>query len=300
MIWALLSVVSAALLGIYDIFKKLSLRDNAVIPTLLISNIFSALVFIPFLILSQFNGSQQWLGNLYVPVIPLYVHGLLIIKSIIVGSSWIFAYFALKHLPVTIASPIRSSGPLWTLAGAILLFGEQLNILQWIGLSITLLFYYLFSFSGLKEGISFRTNKWVLFMVISTMIGSVSALYDKYLITFIDRMAIQAWYMLYMIPIMFSVFITMWYPKRAQLAPFEWRKTIPLIGITLAVADFIYFKALSTEGALIAIVSTIRRSSVIVSFALGAILFNEKNIKTKALLLIGILVGIILIVLGGH
>lgn len=300
MIWALLSVVSAALLGIYDIFKKLSLRDNAVIPTLLISNIFSALVFVPFLILSQFSGSQQWLGNLYVPVIPAYVHGLLIIKSIIVGSSWIFAYFALKHLPVTIASPIRSSGPLWTLAGAILLFGEQLNTLQWIGLSITLLFYYLFSLSGLKEGISFRTNKWVLFMVISTMIGSVSALYDKYLITFVDRMAIQAWYMLYMIPIMFSVFITMWYPKRAQLAPFEWRKTIPLIGITLAVADFIYFKALSTEGALIAIVSTIRRSSVIVSFALGAMLFNEKNIKTKALLLIGILVGIILIVLGGH
>lgn len=137
-------------------------------------------------------------------------------------------------------------------------------------------------------------------MVISTMIGSISALYDKYLITFIDRMAIQAWYMLYMIPIMFSVFITMWYPKRAQLAPFEWRKTIPLIGITLAVADFIYFKALSTEGALIAIVSTIRRSSVIVSFALGAILFNEKNIKVKALLLIGILAGIILIVLGGY
>lgn len=298
MVWVLLAVVSAMLLGVYDIFKKLSLRDNAVMPVLFFSTLTSSLIFLPILIFSGYHpelSGHFW----YIKPQDATAHLHFVIKSVIVGSSWVLAYFAVKNLPITIASPIRSSGPMWTLLGAILIFGERMNAWQWTGVLVTMLFYYLFSLSGKKEGISFRNNKWVLFMTLATIIGSISSLYDKYLVAHYDKMAMQCWFSIYMVPIMSSLLLFVWLPNRKKYAPFQWRYTIMLIGATLTIADFAYFWALSYSGSLIAIISTVRRSSVIVSFTLGAIILKEKNIKYKALALIGILVGIGLIILGG-
>ena len=299
MAWVLLAVVSALLLGVYDIFKKLSLRENAVIPVLFFSTLTSACIFVPLILLSRFVPSFQEYF-LYIKPQPFTNHLHFMLKSVIVGSSWILAYFAVKHLPITIVSPIRSSGPMWTLVGAILIFGEVLNMLQWAGLALTIVFYYLFSFSGKKEGISFRENKWVLYMTLATVIGSVSSLYDKYLVGHFDRVAMQCWFTIYMVPIMSSLLLFIWIPNRHKYDKFEWRQVIMLIGITLTIADFVYFYALSFPGSLIAIISTVRRGSVIVSFTLGAALFKEKNIRMKALILCGILLGIVLIILGGR
>lgn len=297
--WVFGALFSAILLGIYDIFKKLSLNNNAVLPVLFFSTLTSACLFAPFILLSNYypDAAQfQW----YIKPQTFQAHIHFFIKSVIVGSSWILAYFSMKHLPITIFSPIRSSGPLWTLLGAILIFGETMTLLQWLGLITTISFYYFFSLYGKKEGISFRTNKWVMFMVLSTIIGSMSSLYDKYLIAHYDRMAVQSWFSVYMVPIMGSLLLFVWYPNRSKYTPFQWRYTIILIGLTLTLADFIYFRAISQEGSLISIISTVRRCSVIVSFSIGAALFKEKNIKVKALILAGILAGIGLIIIGSQ
>jgi bacterial/archaeal transporter family protein len=295
--WVFGALLSACLLGIYDIFKKLSLRDNAVLPVLFFSTLTSCLLFLPVLFYSRFAADMQhslW----YVAPQPIEAHIHFFIKSVIVGSSWVLAYFAMKHLPITIFSPIRSSGPFWTLLGAILIFGETMSLWQWIGLMVTIGFYYIFSFYGKKEGISFRTNKWVLYMVLSTIIGSISSLYDKYLIAHYDRMAMQCWFSIYMVPLTAVLMFLIWYPNRAKYSPFQWRYTILLIGLTLTAADFIYFWALSKPGSLISIISTVRRGSVMVSFSVGAVLFKEQNIKIKAFILAGILAGIGLIIWG--
>lgn len=295
MIWVLLTFFSAALLGIYDIFKKLSLNRNAVIPVLFFSSLVNAIIFIPFLFLICLKVFTP-LSLLNFGHLTFYDHMLFFIKSVIVGSSWLLAYFALKHLPITIVSPIRSAGPVWTILGALLIFGEKLSVWQWIGIFLTMFFYYLFGQVGQKEGISFKNNKWVLLMTISTIIGSISSLYDKYLINHYNRLAVQAYYHIYMVPLMFILLMVLWYPKRHKES-FEWRWSIPLIGICLTAADFIYFWALSYPDALIAVVSTIRRGSVLFSFSVGAIIFQDKNIKEKAFVLIGILLGIIIIML---
>lgn len=52
--WLLLAFLSAALLGFYDVFKKQSLRDNAVLPVLFLNTIFSSLIFLPFILLSVY------------------------------------------------------------------------------------------------------------------------------------------------------------------------------------------------------------------------------------------------------
>jgi transporter family protein len=222
------------------------------------------------------------------------------LKSVLVVSSWILAFYAMKHLPVTIFSPIRATGPFWTLAGAILLFGERLNLLQWIGVIVTLLFFYFFSIAGRSEGIHFRKNKWVLLIVVSTIISAASGLYDKYIISRIDRIAVQVWFSYYQVVVMLPVMALLWYPNRRKYTLFKWRWSIPLIGITLVVADFVYFRALSYEGAMISMISALRRGSVIVTFTVGAIIFKETNLKTKALYLLGILTGIVFITIGSR
>jgi bacterial/archaeal transporter family protein len=294
--WVFGAALSAFLLGIYDIFKKTSLNENAVIPVLFFSTLSSALIFAPFLILSRTTSIN--LGFLYIAPQTLDAHLHFFLKSVIVGTSWFLAYFAIKNLPITIIAPIQSSGPLWTVIGAILIYSETLSHTQWLGVAITIGFYYVFSLYGKKEGISFRNNKWVFLMVLSTIINSISGLYDKFLVNHYDRIAMQCWFSIYMVPIFSIMLLAIWLPNRTRYTPFKWRYSIVLIGITLIIADFIYFWALKQQGALISIVATIRRGSVVVSFSLGAILFREKNIKIKALILAGILAGIGLIILG--
>ena len=79
---------------------------------------------------------------------------------------------------------------------------------------------------------------------------------------------------------------------------FIWRWSIPMISLFLGFADFCYFTALAQEGALIAVVSMIRRGSVVVSFAFGAFLLHEKNLKSKFVDLILIIIGLFFLYLG--
>jgi bacterial/archaeal transporter family protein len=296
--WVFLAIISSFFLGIYDIFKKKSLKDNAVLPVLLLSSGTSAIIFTPFLLISKFAPTLLSGSIFFVPDISWHDHLLILIKSGIVGSSWILAYYAMKHLPVTIVSPIRSTGPLWTLLGAVLIFSEHLNGLQWMGIGISLCFFYLFSTVGNKEGISFSRNKWVYFIIVATLIGAASGLYDKYLIRKINNMAVQTWFSLYMIPVILPFVYLFWYRRRNSTTVFEFRYTILLIGISLTIADFCYFYALTDRESLIAIVSSLRRTSVLVTFLLGALLFKEKNITRKFLFLMGMIAGVFIIVWG--
>ena len=296
MMWAALAFASAALLGCYDFFKKVSLKDNAVLPVLFLNTLFSALLFLPFILLSR--GGAIGEGMLYVPSVGLQTHLFLMLKAVIVLSSWICGYFAMKHLPITIVSPIQATRPVMVLLGALLIFGEQLNLYQWIGVSVAIVSFFLLGKSGKREGIDFRRNKWVAFVVAAAVLGACSALYDKYLMSFLSPMLVQSWFNIYQSVIMAVIVLLLWYPTRKRTTPFKWRVSIPLISLFLGVADFCYFSALAEEGALIAVVSMIRRGSVLVSFAFGAMVLREKNLKSKMFDLLLILIGLFFLYLG--
>ncbi|MGN1212263.1 MAG: EamA family transporter, partial [Candidatus Cryptobacteroides sp.] len=48
--WLLLAFTSAALLGFYDVSKKAALKDNAVLPVLLLNTLFSTIIFSPIIL----------------------------------------------------------------------------------------------------------------------------------------------------------------------------------------------------------------------------------------------------------
>lgn len=295
--WLLLAFLSATLLGFYDAFKKQSLRDNAVLPVLFLNTIFSSLIFLPFIFLSGFTPVLD--GTIFhVPVAGWEVHKLIIIKSFIVLSSWIFGYFGMKHLPLTIVGPINATRPVMVLIGAMLIFGERLNLYQWIGVMLAVLSFLMLSRSGKKEGIDFKHNKWIFFIVLAAITGAASGLYDKYLMKELNPMVVQSWYNVYQVFIMCPIILLLWYPKRRQSTPFRWDWTIILISIFLCAADFAYFYALSYDDSMISIVSMVRRGSVVISFLFGALFFREKNLKSKATDLILVLIGMFFLYLG--
>ncbi|MBR4293667.1 MAG: EamA family transporter [Bacteroidaceae bacterium] len=294
--WVALAFMSAALLGCYDFFKKVSLKDNAVLPVLFLNTLFSALLFLPFILLSGSGVIGE--GMLYVPSADLRTHLFLMLKAVIVLSSWICGYFAMKHLPITIVSPIQATRPVMVLLGALLIFGEQLNLYQWIGVSVAIVSFFLLGKSGKREGIDFRRNKWVAFVVAAAMLGAASALYDKFLMSFLQPMLVQSWFNIYQSVIMAAIVLLLWYPTRKKTTPFKWRTSILFISLFLGVADFCYFSALAEQGALIAVVSMIRRGSVLVSFAFGAMVLREKNLKSKVFDLLLILIGLFFLYLG--
>ncbi|MEI6168880.1 MAG: EamA family transporter [bacterium] len=295
--WLILGLISAVFLGLYDVCKKASLRENAVLPVLFLATVSTALPFAVLTLLSQWVG-QEGLGRAYVASVPWRVHGLLMLKSLIVAASWVCAYFAYKHLPLTLGAPIRAAQPVLTLVGAMILFSERFSLLGWCGMLTAIGSYFALSLAGQKEGIRFARNGWVGLLLLGTFLGAVSSLYDKYLLCRYAPMVVQAYFSLYLVVILGLVFVLCWWPQRRQHTPFKWRWTIPAIGLLLAVADYCYFNALALPGSLIAMLSVVRRGNVLVSFGLGALIFKEKNIRRKAYALIGIIVGIILIGLG--
>ncbi len=293
MIWVLLAFLSAALLGFYDVFKKQSLKDNAVIPVLLLNTVFCSLIFLPTAFTLDAGGwqVQRWI----------------VLKSFIVLSSWLCGYFGIKHLPLTLVGPINATRPVMVLLGALLVFGERLNAWQWAGVALAVISFFLLSRSGKKEGIDFRHNRWIALIVLAAVLGAVSGLYDKLLMAPVgqgglglDRLVVQTYYNFYQAAIMLVMLMLLWWPRRKSTTPFRWNWCIPLISLFLSAADYVYFQALSTDEAMISVVSMIRRSSVLVSFLVGATLFHERNLRSKAIDLLLVLLGMICLFIGSY
>ena len=292
--WLILAFVSAAMLGFYDASKKASLKGNAVLPVLLLNTIFSTIIFSPFLL--DYVGGFGWFSGTFADTASgasneLHAHLLVILKAFIVLSSWICGYFGLKHLPLTIVGPINATRPVIVLVGAMLLFGERLNLYQWTGVLISLASIFLMSRAGRKEDIDFRSNKWIWCVGLATILGAVSGLYDKFIMKSLSPMFVQSWFNFYQMVIMSVICGLIWYPSRHKTTPFRWSRAIPLISIFICLGDFAYFTSLNDPDSMISVVSLVRRSSVIISFICGVIIFKERNIKAKiwdlALLLAG-------------
>ena len=295
--WLAFALVSALFLGLYDVAKKQSLKENAVIPVLWFNTLFCSLLMLPFTLLSATTGLLDD-SIFYVPSAGWELHRLLMLKAFIVLGSWIFGYFGMKHLPITLFGPINATRPIIVLLGGLLLFGERLNMYQWIGVIIAVISFYMLSVSGKKEGISFAHNKWVFCVIMATLLGAVSALFDKYLLGRFNNMFVQAWSNFYQLALMTVILFTLWWPTRHKTTPFQWKWPIIFIAVFLTLADYAYFVSLAQSASMVSIVSMIRRSSVIVSFLCGALLFHEKNLRSKVIDLLLVLLGLFFLLIG--
>ena len=291
--WITLAICSALCLGIYDIFKKASVKGNDVLTVLMLNTLFGSLLLSPIIIGNIADCTWGFGGE-------ATTHLRVLVKSFIVLSAWMLGYYSIKHLPITINGPISATRPVLVLVGATIIFGEQLNLLQYAGIFLGFCSLFFISRIGKKEGFSLKNSRWLWLCLGSTIMGAISALYDKHLIRNLEPLEVQAWYSLYQFFIMTTVILIIKRTSGEKRTPFTWRWTIPCIALFLTIADIAYFYSLSLDGAMISVVSMIRRGSVIVSFLYGVIVLREKNVRLKVLDLGLLLIGLILLILGSR
>lgn len=299
-----LALLSALCLGFYDIAKKRSLLIYDVPTVLWAGTVISTCLLLPLWVVSRV--APDWmtlhLSLLYVPEVDALTHAYIFGKSLLVLSSWVCAYFAMKYLPLTLVAPINATRPMWTLLGAVVLFGESLNLYQGLGIAVALCSFAAFSLVGKKEGFSLRDKEsrgWVMALLLATLLGAASGLYDKYLMRRFDHNAVLVWYTVYQALVM-SVFYACQLLREHKHCPIREQglSWLPLISVFLVGADFVYLLALTYPDSLISVVSTLRRTSVIIAFAYGAVVMKDKHLTAKFICLLGVLLGIGLLLLG--
>lgn len=304
--WTVLAFVSALCLGFYDISKKIALRENRVVDVLTISVCVSSLFLSIPLIFSRLCPEMMLGTHFYVPSLDGTAHAYTLLKSIIVLSSWFFGYISLKHLPISVVSPMQATRPMWTLVGALLLFNERLNGWQWVGILLAIGSIFVFSFrrKTISNALSTNTNNKYYYICLAFAIisGACSGLYDKYLMRQYDHNAVQVYYTFYqaiMMLIAWAIFNRKNIKYQISNLRFIKRKgVIVLISLFLIVSDNVYMLALRDPDSMIAVVSTIRRGGAVIGFAYGLLFLKEPDPVRKLCCMGGILAGLVCLAMG--
>lgn len=299
MTWVALGLLAGLVLGSYDFLTKLALREKTVLDVVVLSSALGALLWLPLLLApaTAAPALQPW--GLFPAPLSWHEQALVLPKSLMMVANWVLSYYAVKALPLSISAGVRASGPLWTAAGAIVLLGEQLGGWQWLGLAVSMLFYFLFSRIGGREGIRFHRDGWVLCMLAATLLSSASALYDKHILAGLqmDLAGVQAWSAVQRGVI--ALALLPWVrplPSLRGLCTRHW--SIPAIALAYVLAEYLYLMAVQTEGAMIAVLSVLRRTNLVMVFGLGALFLRERFIAQKSVAIAGVLAGIVLTLAG--
>ena len=279
--WIWLTLFSAILLGSYDIVKKQAVKNNSVLWVLFGATALSTLFLTPF-----FSAG------------PLEDHLRLVAKAVLVSSSWISGLVAIKLLPLTTVSTIKASRPMFVVIFSLILFHERLNLMQWGGVLLVSAALFLLGRSSKKEGITFTSNKGLAWMVVSVLTGVASALYDKHILGIMEPLFVQSWTNLYISVILALILLVERLRDRKGFPRFRWDWKLLVIAVLITGSDMLYFFAVNQEDALLSVISMIRRSSVLITFMGGAVVFRENNIKDKAIDLAILLGGLTLLLFG--
>lgn len=281
--WVWLALLSSVLLGLYDVAKKQSLKRNGAYEVLLCSTLLSALFLCPFLRTG-----------------PAADHLRLLFKAILVTSSWVTGMLALKLIPITTLSTIKATRPVFVLLFSILLFGENLNVWQWAGSVVVIAALFLLSRTSRKEGVSFTHNKGIAYMAVAVLTGVASALYDKHILKSLEPVFVQSWTNVYIAALMALLVAWRYLTVRAEeeRPRFRWDWMIVIISVLITVADFVYFTSLKCDGAMLSVISMVRRASVVVPFIFGVLLYKERQVAAKSVIMLMMLSGIALMIFG--
>lgn len=302
--WTILAFISALCLGFYDVSKKIALRENRVIDVLTISVCVSALfLFIP-LVLSRMCPEMMAGTHFNVPRMDGTAHAYTLLKSVIVLNSWVFGYISLKHVPISVVSPMQATRPMWTLVGALLIFHEHLNSWQWVGIVLAIGSIFVFSVFSRRTSKTSRTSEtsYYICLALAILLGACSGLYDKYLMRRYDHNAVQVYYTFYQAVMMLVTWAIMnrkdFKFKILDLRFIKHIGVIVLISLFLIISDNVYMLALRDPDSMIAVVSTIRRGGAVIGFGYGLLFLKETDPTHKIMCMVGILAGLICLAMG--
>ena len=204
----------------------------------------------------------------------------------------------MECLPLTTVSTIKASRPMFVVIFSIILFGEKLNLTQWLGVALVMTALVLSSRTKRHDTDKQTSTKGVSYLIISVLSGAGSALWDKMILQQMEPLFVQSWTNLYVTLLLGLIQLVRYLSDKQDFERLTWDWWLLVIAVLITVADALYFFAVKEPDAMLSIVSTIRRTSVIITFVGGALLLKEGQVRDKAFELVLMLGGVALL-LGG-
>lgn len=293
----LLAFVSALLIGGYEVARKAAVARDSAERMLVTATSAGALALLPAVLLSLLAPRLASELDLTVRWPTLHEHVLLLTKAALVSGVWICAYEAVRHLPISVAAPLRATAPILTLLGAIVLYAERPQPHEWAGMLIILAGYLGFAWLGPKEGIDYLRSPWVALLGFGLILSAASGLYDKYLLQAakLPPTTLQFWFLAYGAGLQWALLLARQHGQPSR--PFRIEPMALLAGLLLVLADQFYLRALAIPGSMVSLIALVRRASVLVSFTLGGLVFREKLLLQKVAPLTLIVLGLGLLLL---
>lgn len=291
-LWVGLILVYGIFKGLREALKKKAMGTNSVIEVLVFYTLFAFLMIIPFS------------HNVF--AISYRYHIAILIKSSIIFVAWLCALNSIKRLPLSVYSVMDMARVIFSILLGVLLLGESIGILQGVGMVLVIAGITLVNLKS-KQTPTERPNKLVIVLVlISCLLNSVSGIMDKWLLStqggrwflgdeIITSSQLQFWYMLY---------LTLFYVayalikrekinvKKCITCPWIW-----ILSLLFVVADRALFVANSSPDSTVVVMTLIKQSSVLVTIAMGKIMYKEQHILYRILCAALIIAGIVLSVL---
>ncbi|MBN1175823.1 EamA family transporter [Candidatus Woesearchaeota archaeon] len=288
MSWVLFALLSAMFFSLRDILSKHMLKrhDSIVI-------LFNAAFLVTLLTAIIFYNSISF-------VLPGKILGVLFVKSVLVALGWYFLLEAYKHLDISTAAPLLNLSSIILLVLGIVFLGETLDGLQVVGFIVLILGAYALELKSLNnfwEPISLFKQKSVIFIFLSLLSLSFSAVLDK----------ILSWQILPQTIIFYNGFVIALIAFIVILA----KRDIPdfvsvlrespwhvlFMGVANILSDVTYFLAVVTPGALITLIIPLKRLSTVFTTMAGGHLFKEERIFYKGVISLFMVGGVLLLVL---
>ncbi|MBO4534107.1 MAG: EamA family transporter [Treponema sp.] len=285
--WILLVLLYGLLKGGREIAKKKAMSKNTVMEVLFVYTLMSFVFVLPEI--PQAGGME-----------PRFF-GFIALKSFVMFLAWIFGFYSLKKMPVSLYGVLSLSRVLFSTFSGVIFLHEILKGNQIAGLVIVCAGLLLLRVTPGKKNLPDTEQQtgpeaavpeaaqteppapqaepvkpvFIILAFASCILNAVSGFMDKILMRDITSSQLQFWYMLFLV-IYYGLFMLI---RRIKINPTVFKNVwVWALAIMFVIGDKALFIANGMEASRITIMTLIKQSACLVTIIGGKIFFKEEHI----------------------
>ncbi|RJQ17349.1 DMT family transporter [Candidatus Woesearchaeota archaeon] len=287
--WLFFAFASAALISIFTIVEKKSLLKEHAMKFATVLALFNALLSFFYISKVDFSISPKFIFIIFLLAIINAVAFLLMAKAI-------------RHMEISVSTPILNFGPAITAMFAFLFLGESIGLSQIGGILLLIAGVYIVEvdhdWTNLKNPlVKMLHSKYIHFLFFSMALYAIGTVADKYVLNQgVDKFTLLFFAHIF-IAIIYIIFISAYYNGASDIVSGirESGKYIFVIAVLMSLSRIFYLEAISL--AMVSLVIPIRRLSTLFVTFFGGNFFHENGLKIKIIGCCITLLGVALIVL---
>jgi len=285
--WYFFATLAALLTAAFTIIeKKTLLKEHAMefSTVLAIFNFLIALVLLPYI---NFD-------------LPIKTLGLMYLASVFGSIAFLFVAKAVRHMDVSIVSPLMTFSPAIVVVLAFFILGEKVTSLQLFGIILLIIGSYVLEAEnhGTKKIFTktFKSN-YFYYIFLALILYGFCSIFDKFILRTVSPLTYIP-IVQFFIAINFIILICIFHNgfegiKHGVRSAGKW---IFLVAILVTSYRLAYAQAVSMT--YVSLVIPIKRMSAFFATAVGGKIFHEKNLTQRILACVIMLIGAFLVILG--